>query len=327
MYYLRLKFKDAGLIIPNKGMPYKHQKNELSLYTPNDDPREIDYDMPIGISQVSNMLHVMLGFPPKPTYRKSLIERNEEIYEIAKKARIKYYDECDKNIYEKSEVLQGAKAPYNSERKIKTRIGDKLERGFFSWSYFLKRFQRFDKKHLDNILAFFNKMMNCDNVTKNYTFEEFVLGFEKYTKSKEVEDFIKSNPIYFKRGGILLAKMSHVIFKHMITVKGDSVTIEDKEPSANSSNVDYGQPTPLLLDKDINQRVAKFSGEIIVEFDNEEIIKRLHRCGTLPNILEGGLVSVIGLYTEEDFPFTKTVYGLTYREISEQKGVEVTDKQ
>jgi hypothetical protein len=306
-------------------MPHKHQKNELGLYTPNDNPREIDYDMPIGISQVSNMLHVMFGFVPKPTYRKSIIERNEKIYEIAKKARIKYYDECDKDIYEKSEVLQGAKAPYNSERKIKTKIGDKLERGFFSWSYFLKRFQRFDKKYLDNILAFFNKMMNCDDVTKNYTFEEFVLGFEKYTKSDEVKNFIKSNPIYFKRGRILLGKMSHVIFKYMITVKGDSVTIENKEPSANSSNVSYNQPTPLLLDKDINQRVAKFSGEIMVEFDNEEIIERMHKCGTLPTILDGGLISIIGLYTEEDFPFTKTIYGLTYREISEQKGVEVTE--
>jgi hypothetical protein len=331
MYYLRLKFEDAALILSNKnskpqrGRGYTHIANAFGVYNSSEKAREIDYDMPIGISQVSNMLHVMLGYAPKPTYRKSLIKRNEEIYEIAKKARIKYYDNCDENIYEKSEVLQGAKAAFNSNATRTTKIGDKTYQGFYTWSYFLKRFEGFDngKIHLDNILALFNKTLGCNNVIKEYTFKEFVLAFEKYTRDKNIIDFIKTNPIYFKTGGILLSAMAYVIFKWKITVCKDEVTLKDEVPTGD--NISWSQPTPILESKDINQRKAKLSGEIMVEFDNDEIVERLHKCGTLPTLLDGGLVSVISL--EKELPFTETIYKLTYREISEQKGVEVTEKQ
>ena len=270
-------------------------------------------------------LERLTGYAPKPTYRKSLIKRNEEIYEIAKKARIKYYDNCDENIYEKSEVLQGAKAAFNSNATRTTKIGDKTYKGFYTWSFFLKRFEGFDngKVYLDNILALFNKTLGCNDVIKEYTFKEFVLAFEKYTRDKNIIDFIKNNPIYFKSGGILLSAMAYVIFKWKITVCKDEVKLEDGVPTGD--NISYNQPTPILESKDINQRKAKLSGEIMVEFDDENIIERLHKYGTLPTLLDGGLVSVISL--EKELPFTETIYKLTYREISEKKGVEVTENQ
>lgn len=338
MYYLKLKFEDAGLILNNKNSKtlkgYTHIDNAFGVYNPSAKGREIDYEMPIGISQISNMFHVMLGFAPKPTYRKSFIKRNEEIYNIAKKARIRYYDGCDENIYEKSEVLQGSKAPFNSHATKKTKIGDKIYDGFYTWSFFLKRFDNFDKKELTKILSFFNQTLGCDDVIKKYTFPQFVLAFEKYTDTEEVKNFIKSNPIYFKFGGILLSVMSYVIFKRTITVSQGEVKIENKKPTG--TNTSYNHPTPLFETKDVNQRVAKLSGEIMIEFEKEEIIERLHRYGIQPTLLDGGLVSVMGLYSDEDdkcvngikkFQLTETYYKLTYKEISEQKGVEITENQ
>ena len=325
MYYLRLRFEDAALVLANKNARptrgHTHINNAFGVYNPSEKPREIDYEMPVGISQISNMLHVMLGYAPKPTYRKSLIKRNEQIYEIAKRARILYYDGCDENIYEKSEVLQGSKAPFNSHATKKTKIGDELYDGFYTWSFFLKRFDKFDNQELTKILSFFNEILECKNVIKEYTFPKFVLAFEKYTNSKEVENFIKSNPIYFKNGGILLSAMSYVIFKRSITVSQGEVKIENKKVTGN--NTSYNQPTPLLESKDVNQKKAKLSGEIMIEFDDDSILERLHECGTLPTLLDGGVVSVMSL--EKELPFTNAFYNLKYKEISEQKGVEVTE--
>ena len=326
-YFLRLKFEDAALVLNNKANPpskkgYTHIVNELGVYSPSEKTREIDYDMPIGVSQVSNMLHVMFGYAPKPTYRRSLIKRNEEIYDIAKNARIRYYNDCDKNLYEKSEVLQGAKAPFNSHMSVITKIGEEKYDGFYNWAYFLKRFDKFDDKYLNAILSFFNKIIGCNDVIREYDFDKFVLEFEKYTDTKEVKDFIISNPIYFKRGGILLSAMAYVIFKWFIDFKGDgSVELKKKKPTGN--NTSYQGPTPLLENKEASKRKAKLSGEIIVEFDNDELVERLHRYGTLPTLLDGGLVNVVSL--ENELPFTETIYKLLYKEISEQKGVEVTE--
>ena len=73
-HYLSIKFKDASLILPNKASRplkgYTHVINEFGVRTPSDKFRDVDCDNPIGISQVSNMLHVMLGYKPKPSYRK-----------------------------------------------------------------------------------------------------------------------------------------------------------------------------------------------------------------------------------------------------------------
>ena len=325
MYYLRLKFEDAGLILPNKNARpnrgHTHINNEFGVYDPSEKPREIDYDMPIGTSQISNMLHVMLGYAPKPTYRKSIIKRIDQIYEIAKKARIRYYGGCDEMIYEKSEVLQGSKAPFNSHATKKTKIGDEVYDGFYRWSFLLRRFDKFDKQELTKILSFFNQTLGCKDVIKEYTFPEFVLAFEKYTDTKEVENFIKSNPIYFKNGGILLSAMSYVIFKRNINVSQGEVNIENKKVTGN--NTSFNQPTPLLESKDVNQKKAKLSGEIMIEFDDESILERLHECGTLPTLLDGGIVSVMSL--EKELPFTNAYYNLHFKEISEQKGVEVTE--
>ena len=140
-YYLLLEFKDAGLVLNNKNSRpnggWKHALNEFGMNS-NVPARNIDYDTPIGVSQVSNMLHVMFGLAPKPTYRKSFIERNDKIYEIAKKARIWYADACDEYIYEKAEVLSTAKYQTNAHKTPKTKIGDEVYDGVYSWSYLFK---------------------------------------------------------------------------------------------------------------------------------------------------------------------------------------------
>lgn len=317
-HYLSIKFKDASLILPNKASRplrgYTHVINEFGVRTPSDKFRDVDCDNPIGISQVSNMLHVMLGYKPKPSYRKSFIERNEEIYNIAKTARILYEDGCDELIYEKSEVFQGSKSAWNSNASPKTTIGDTTYPGFYSWSFFFRRFKNFAKDDLIKIMNLFNKVLGCEDVSKSYKFDEFVLEFSKHSNDKEVVDFLNENPIYLARkGGILNMPIGYLIFRHTPNV-----------PTGNNTSVDG--PTPLLESKEVSKRKAKLSGEIIVEFDGEEVIERLNECGVLPTILDGGIVTSVKLYNEE-LPITSLWYNILYKKIEEQKELQDSENE
>ena len=315
-HYLRLKFTDAGLILNNKASRplkgYTHINNEFGVYE-TIKARGIDCETPIGVSQISNMLHVMLGLAPKPTYRRSFIKRNEEIYEIAKTARILYYNDCDKDIYEKSEVIQGTKASWNSHASPKTKIGDTLYSGFYKWSYFLKRFEQFDKIYLEKILSLFNSVLECKDVTKEYMFNEFIIEFNKHCNDKKVLDFLEENTIYLAdRGGILKSPMGHLIFRHL-----------PSPPTGNNTTIN--DATPLLESKEVSKRKVKLSGEIIVEFDDDIIVDILNECGILPTLLDGGIVTVMSL--TDELPFTETYYKLKYREIFEQKVNVDSDNQ
>lgn len=322
MHYLRLRFTDASLVVNNKASRpmkgYTHVYNEVGVYSPSDATREVDYETPIGTSQISNMLHVMFGYAPKPSYRGSLIKRVEEIYEMAKTARIFYYDGCNKDMYEKSELFQGAKAPFNSHATRTTKIGDKLYDGVYNWQFFLRRFKGYDKKYLTDILSLFNDVLGCEDVTREYTFKDFVLSFEPHTKDEDVVEFIISNPIYFKK--ILLSKMFYVIFKTTMKIdkKSGAVTLGYEMPSGN--NTSYNQPTPLFETNDVSKRKAKLSGEIIIEIEDDKWIDILHNFGMLPTLMEGGVVTIMSL--GEELPISEAKYELEFKEISEQKGLK-----
>lgn len=314
-YYLLLEFKDAGLILDNKNSRpnggWKHALNEFGVNS-NVPSRNIDYDTPIGVSQVSNMLHAMFGLAPKPTYRRSAIERNEQIYEIAKKARIRYYDACNEDIYEKSEVLSSAKYQVDSHRTPRARIGDKVYLGVYSWSYLSKWLtKRADEEFTSELFSVLSEVLGCNDIRKKYMFEDAVLELRKHYDDDAMVDF------FDKHGEKKIVNFIGSHYSYLLFGKPHNGSMEV------SSNTSYKTPTPLLIDRGVSQRVAKLSGEILVEIDDENLIDRLHKVGILPTLLDGGIVTVMSLEKWKPDPIDYA----RFKEISEQHIPEDSDKQ
>ena len=312
-YYLLLEFKDAGLVLNNKNSRpnggWKHALNEFGVNS-NVPARNIDYDTPVGVSQVSNMLHVMFGLAPKPTYRKSFIERNDKIYEIAKKARIWYAESCDEYIYEKAEVLSTAKYQTNAHKTPKTKIGDEVYDGVYSWSYLFKWLnKRANEDLINDFFSLLNSVLGCDDITKSYTFEKAVLALRSHYDDEKMVKFYEDYEIKKYIG----SHFSYMLFGKPI-VNGKITT---------GNNTTFKSPTPLLENRSVSQRIARLSGEILVEIDDEELAERLHQFGTLPTLLDGGIVTVVSMEKWKPDPIDYE----KFKEISEQKIPEDSENQ
>lgn len=293
MKYLTIRFENASLILPNKS---NHPIKGYRQYTQGvgiTDYVECDLENPIGANQLSNVLHVMCGLAPVPTKRKTIFTRNEELYNIAKNSYIKYDKGCNNDIDRKSEMFQASKYAENSNLKISTKIGDEVYTGFYNWAYFLRRFYK-NKDLLKKILNFFNKVLSSENVMKDYKFDEFVIEFHKHLSDDDVKAFDAENrKAYSGVGSPLGGSFYKVIF-------------EAKNPS--HGNTEYFQTTPIMVLHGVEYKKGKLSGEIIIPIENESIIEQIAECGCNPTILDGGLVTIVGLKNRINETILETDY-------------------
>lgn len=293
MKYLTIRFENASLILPNKS---NHPKGGYQQYTQGvgiTDYVECDLENPIGVDQLSNVLHVMCGLAPIPTKRKTIFTRNEELYNIAKNSYIKYDKGCNNDIDRKSEMFQASKYAENSELKITTKIGNESYNGFYNWVYFLRRFYK-NKDMLEKILNFFNKVLSSENVMKDYKFDEFVIEFHKHLSDDDVKAFDAENrKAYSGVGSPLGGPFYRVIF-------------ESKKYTG--SNTVYFQSTPILTSHSVEYKKGKLSGTIIIPIENEHIIEQMRNCGCNPTILDGGLVTIVGLKNRINETILETDY-------------------
>lgn len=303
-YYLLLRFKDTGLVLNNKSSRpqggWVHALNEFGINS-NVPTREIDYNTPIGVSQISNMLHVLFGLAPKPTYRQSMIPRNNQIYELAKKAKIWYEDACNEKMYEKSEVISCAKYAIDSHKTPHTKIGDEVFPGVYTWAYLFKWIDvRGTESFANDLLSLLNSVLSCDNVVKAYDFEHLVLALREHHNDERMIKFYED----YNVNKIIGSHFSYMLFGKPLS--------NGKIMSGN--NTHYRHPTPLLESRGISQRKTKLSGEILVEFDDEKLVKVLHENGILPTLLDGGIVTIVSL---KNYPPDPLDY-MKFKEISEQ---------
>lgn len=280
MYYLTLKFENACLKMDETSKKAGHCSLQNIKGT--------NWSCPVGLDQVSNMLHVMFGFPPKATYRDTIFKRNEEIYEIAKKSFLRYYDYSKEDIeslgyFKNLEFFQTAKPDYNSHQKVSTMIDGQEITGNYTWNYFERRF-RGKKELLDMIMGFFNDVLGVDNVKHHYYFPKFVEEFHKHLGEEKVKAFFENE---LKKGGKFFGVGKPLNTPIVNLLKNEY----DKNNGGNSS---YNQPTPLLYCKGTGRKFS-FNGEIIVPLENEEYVEHLEKYGTLPTLLDGGLVTVVSI--------------------------------
>ncbi len=286
MKYLDLEFRNAALIIPNKrNKPnggFKHFINGQGWV--KYDGLGVDLEHPVGVNQLANMLHVMCGIPPVASKRETIFTRNEEIFNIAKNSYIKYYDKCDVEPEKKAETFQSAKAAFNSNSNISIVLNGKKYLGYFSWMYLRKLFfEKKNKAKYEELIGFFNNILNSEDITKEYTFNEFITKFHEHLEDEEVKEF----RAYVENDTKGLKKI----------LKNPWISLLFYGKPASGSNTTNFSDTPILNVRGIGFKKARFCGSILVPIPEEKeyLIDCIREYGVLPTILDDGLVIIKGL--------------------------------
>ena len=269
--YLLLRFENAKLRFsegeqtPSGNMTYEMVRNTVK---------------PIGVNQLSGMIHAMFGVPPKPSKRMSVLSVSDELFELAKNSYIKY-DMCDGRIG-CSEFFKASKYRANSHSKIKDCINGSLFFGHYSWAYFKRCFVGFDSL-FDEIISFFNKVTDCDDVC-SLSFNDFLYRFWQHLDDDYVKDFFK-NRLY--DGGDFFQSKSRE--KPFTT---PWITVLMNKPEKSETNGGYKGKNPLVLMNGVGIQ-SSFSGYILIPIKDEWMVDWLHEHGRIPTILDSGVVSVV----------------------------------
>ncbi len=339
MRYLHLRFTDAGLFIKNNDDYYLNCENDCIHYV-RISPYTVDIKDPIGVNQISNMLHAMMGMAPIPSKRNNALTyfkkdfQNKEIFNLAKNNSYIKYSTSYKYDNEKSReenmaylrkfsfFTQTAKPSNNSGIKNVMYIGDTKINGNYNWDYLFRRF-RTKEEHvfLEKMLILFNEVTENKNVMKEYnSFIDFVIEFREHYNDEKVKNFLNENKAYISKDKVHLLGTPFLILLFKRIIKNNEYVFSDIK---QDSNITYSSLTPVLYSKGTNSSKVNFSGEIIIEIENESLIERLHEFGSIPTILDGGLIEVLGCKKIAPSPDWKE----NFDKISDENLSESTDIQ
>lgn len=173
---------------------YRKEGKRTNFASIKDNPIRITY------KQISNVLHVLCGCRPVPSYRKSFLKSVPVIDEIAKTAYIKFansttYTTKDGETKYCIEFTEGKKLPWDSHAKIKTYNKDKTicVNGYITWSLLYKRYGIYRKESYDELLRLFAKTYGdtIENIKKKYSLLDFLIELSKdiYDKAELVDYF------------------------------------------------------------------------------------------------------------------------------------------
>lgn len=283
--YLILEFKNAKFFpyIKPKSDKMKGLNGKITDITGRRDREAKDiFKEPITVNQVSNMLHVLFGERPVPTFRTCFYDRVEYLFEKAGESYLKINTAKGIDRYTKEEAypiekMQTNKSAWNawSTQKIFTWSRIKAYLGETLYNEFLvlldKEFNYSpDNVSLGNIIG---KLKTSDN-------ENLVLFFQKLKANK------KTGLVTDIKEGKLEINRYCEFSKH------------DKE-------VDKFSQVLLHTLKGITN-VSVISGEILVPITDEDIEKIKQGSGCA-RILDGGMITIKGIKTAN----TLSVHGFT----------------
>lgn len=255
---------------------------------------------PINWQNVSNMLHVMVGSRPVPSYDRKLIfdgvkidintktyERSEILDEIAKKALVcvtnSYYhiNKYGKVILH-SDYTQGKGgmhgAEYNNHKKFKTMSkSGKIYDGRTDWET-LRLY--YSTREEENYEKYLNVMKKClgDDVMEKY---DMIDALEEVSNNKAMTDYAI---------GELENIVPKCITDTIMKVDEPHYEVLTKNCTINrAAQVNHIKPVP---------KVALY-GKILVELPND-IFNLLHNGKRCATFLDGGCVHYKGEYFESD---------------------------
>jgi hypothetical protein len=251
--FLFLKFENAGYF-PDSSKS-KDFVFELNSVKKRSDFKQ--YLEPINVNHISNMLHVLMGERPKPSLRKTIFERDENIFNIAGESYIKITTPTFENKYNNrheypKESITIRKAVFNSYSKIE----------IISWEKI--------RQLLENDLFFeFMAILNIifgESVIDKYTSDEAVdIINEKYLNNELLVDFMENK---------LKGKMP--LIRYINKDKNWYFNSNARTISTVVSGVD---------------KIVRLSGVIIVPLD-DFYLNKLNNGRGVSRLLDGGLVYI-----------------------------------
>ena len=337
--YLSLGFRDAALVIKNDYLSSKRNptytkssmyESGISVY------EEPDLESPIGVSQLANALHVMCGLPPVPMKRKdeSFFTLNNELVKMAENSYIKYenmpFVRLGNTIKNKSgesityytylgEMFHSHKAHHNSNVQASTIIDGVKYNGYYNWEIFHSYFKGKLDDEWEKLINFFSSVLNVDNVIRKYSYRDFVSEFHKHLSETKVVDFFKND--YQELKNIKVKDNFHCC-RYYTVGSCNHLKIIFGEGNTSSDNTTYGH-YPLFTRSGVDYLKLKYKGEIIIPIYDEKVLKQMEKVGITPNILDGGLVSIIGL--QKSIP--ESVLESEYTKITEQNMLQTFEIQ
>lgn len=337
--YLSLEFRDAALVIKNDYLSSKRNptytkssmyESGISVY------EEPDLESPIGVSQLANALHVMCGLPPVPMKRKdeSFFTLNNELVKMAENSYIKYenmpFVRLGNTIKNKSgesityytylgEMFHSHKAHHNSNVQASTIIDGVKYNGYYNWEIFHSYFKGKLDDEWEKLINFFSSVLNVDNVIRKYSYRDFVSEFHKHLSETKVVDFFKND--YQELKNIKVKDNFHCC-RYYTVGSCNHLKIIFGEGNTSSDNTTYGH-YPLFTRSGVDYLKLKYKGEIIIPIYDEKVLKQMEKVGITPNILDGGLVSIIGL--QKSIP--EFVLESEYTKITEQNMLQTLEIQ
>lgn len=264
--YLKLSFKDAGLIITdNKTQGGKITKDKLPYSLNLDNSRNVNdrFIEPITIYQISNVLHKLFGERPVPTFRYNNSTKDEYLFEKAGKSYLKLNTLTDKNGNHIKETFTTNKSVHNAYNPII----------HLDWYKVKHTLDNVNKKKCNNAYNTF-----LDLILQLYGLKPSDINFMDLIKVMNNDDKNKFNVIID-----FLTKCERLT---LINKQG-SITDSSKTPDIKR-----------FINKGID-KISYFSGEIYVPI-NDDDIKRINNGPGTSTILDGGLVKIEGIVYEED---------------------------
>lgn len=337
--YLSLGFRDAALVIKNDYLSSKRNPTytKSSMYESGTSVyEEPDLESPIGVSQLANALHVMCGLPPVPMKRKdeSFFTLNNELVKMAENSYIKYenmpFVRLGNTIKNKSgesityytylgEMFHSHKAHHNSNVQASTIIDGVKYNGYYNWEIFHSYFKGKLDDEWEKLINFFSSVLNVDNVIRKYSYRDFVSEFHKHLYETKVVDFFKND--YQELKNIKVKDNFHCC-RYYTVGSCNHLKIIFGEGNTSSDNTTYGH-YPLFTRSGVDYLKLKYKGEIIIPIYDEKVLKQMEKVGITPNILDGGLVSIIGL--QKSIP--ESVLESEYTKITEQNMLQTIEIQ
>jgi hypothetical protein len=264
MKYLKLNFRNAGYFQDSS-----RSKDFVFDITGQRKRKTCNRQIePITVNQISNMLHVLMGERPKASLRETIIERQDDIFQIANNSYLKIdtlmtYNKKNKKSYFPKESMTTRKSVYNSYSTSANliywkRIEDLLESDLY--------------KEFINLI---NDLFGYDVIEKHTCQEALLILNKNFLKNGKLRKFIK----------LLKSKRKMPLVNLMNGLKGKNVAINSNARTliTTNSGIDY---------------ITRISGSIIVPIEDSYIEKIKQNKG-IATLLDGGFVWIESLIDGE----------------------------
>jgi hypothetical protein len=273
--FIRCKFTSAKVSFNNTDYVLEFDKKEKKVRH-KERTKFVDPSNLISFSQISNVLHVLMGARPAPINRETFHKRNAFIDNLAEKSWVRitnkysYQNKDGKECYYK-EFTQGKKTAWNSNSSssyFTNETGDNLPilKGFVTWSTFKKKFYFSKKENYIDAIETFERLsgMSFNEIKTKYTLYEFLV-------------YLLSDP----KNEVELNKLGERIDYKNIT------KLETISNSGNKNNLAI-----LTINTNPTEKIT-LNGEIIYEIYDEDVINTLRYGNKLATFLDGGMLEIV----------------------------------